>query len=64
MGQLVASCVATGSGVVSCLCGTEQVWGPWEMHGGEDMGPQAFSASADSIAVGVAHCSPLALCLP
>lgn len=28
VGQLVASSVATGSGVASCLCGMDQVWGP------------------------------------
>lgn len=42
MGQLVASSVAAGSGVVSCLRGMDQGWGPWEMHGGEDVGPRPF----------------------
>ena len=43
MGQLVASSVATGNGVVICLCGLDQGWGPWEVHGGEDVGPRPFA---------------------
>lgn len=41
MGQLVASSVATGRGVISCWYGVDQVWGRWEMQG-EDMGLQAL----------------------
>lgn len=51
MGQLVASSVATGNGVVICLCGLDQGWGPWEVHGGEDVGPRPFP-----LAEGMARC--------